>query len=67
MTTPVGRYQKRSGGAGCRRFGRLDRRPSDEEKAQIWPGIVAKAESHEGCQVKTSRNIPVVILEPHSV
>jgi F420H(2)-dependent quinone reductase len=39
------------------------RTASDEEKAQIWPGIVAKAKNFEGYQVKTSRKIPVVILE----
>jgi deazaflavin-dependent oxidoreductase (nitroreductase family) len=40
------------------------RTASNEEKAQIWPGVVAKAKNFEGYQVKTSRNIPVVILEP---
>jgi F420H(2)-dependent quinone reductase len=40
------------------------RAASDEEKAQIWPGIVAKAKNFQGYQVKTSRNIPLVILEP---
>lgn len=34
------------------------------EKAEIWPGIVAAAKNFEGYQTKTSRNIPVVILEP---
>jgi deazaflavin-dependent oxidoreductase (nitroreductase family) len=43
------------------------RTASDEEKAQIWPDIVAKAKNFDGYQVKTSRNIPVVILEPRAV
>lgn len=43
------------------------RTASGEEKAQIWPGIIAKAKNFEGYQVKTSRNIPVVILEPRMV
>lgn len=40
------------------------RTASDEERAQIWPGIIAKAKNFEGYQTKTSRKIPVVILEP---
>jgi deazaflavin-dependent oxidoreductase (nitroreductase family) len=40
------------------------RTASDQEKARIWPDIVAQAKNFEGYQVKTSRNIPVVILEP---
>lgn len=40
------------------------RTASDAEKAQIWPGIIAKAKNFESYQGKTSRNIPVVILEP---
>ena len=40
------------------------RTATDEEKAQIWPGIVAVAKNFEGYQTRTERNIPVVILEP---
>lgn len=40
------------------------RTASAAEKAQIWPGIVAKAKNFEGYQARTSRNIPVVILRP---
>lgn len=39
------------------------RTASDGEKAQIWPGIIAKARNFEHYQARTSRNIPVVILE----
>lgn len=40
------------------------RTATDAEKAQIWPGIIAKARNFDNYQVKSSRNIPVVILEP---
>lgn len=40
------------------------RTAGDEERAQIWPGIIARAKNFESYQVKTSRQIPVVILEP---
>ena len=40
------------------------RTASAAEKAKIWPGIVATAKNFEGYQARTSRNIPVVILEP---
>ena len=30
----------------------------------LWPGIVAAAKNFEGYQARTSRNIPVVILQP---
>lgn len=42
------------------------RTASDDEKAQIWPKVIARAKNFEGYQVKTSRNIPVVILEPRA-
>jgi deazaflavin-dependent oxidoreductase (nitroreductase family) len=40
------------------------RTASDAEKAQVWPGIIAKAKNFDGYQTKTSRNIPLVILTP---
>jgi len=43
------------------------RTASDEEKAQIWPGVIATARNFEGYQTKSSRNIPVVILEPRQI
>ena len=37
---------------------------SSEEKARLWPRIVAKYPLYAGYQEKTDRPIPVVILEP---
>jgi len=42
------------------------RTASPDEKAQIWPGIVAAAKNFGSYQSKTSRDIPVVILTPAS-
>ena len=36
---------------------------SPEEKAEIWPTIVATYKGYEGYQRNTDRDIPVVILE----
>jgi deazaflavin-dependent oxidoreductase (nitroreductase family) len=35
-----------------------------EEKAVLWPQIVAAYKGYAGYQAKTDRDIPVVILEP---
>jgi len=35
-----------------------------EEKARIWPGLTASHKNYAGYQDKTSRDIPLVILEP---
>lgn len=43
------------------------RTASEAEKAQIWPGVIAVAKNFAGYQTKTSRDIPVVILEPRQV
>jgi deazaflavin-dependent oxidoreductase (nitroreductase family) len=40
------------------------RTASPEEKAQLWPQIVASYEGYAGYQTKTDRDIPVVIVEP---
>jgi F420H(2)-dependent quinone reductase len=40
------------------------RTASPADKAQIWPSIVASAKRFGDYQSKTSRDIPVVILEP---
>ncbi len=40
------------------------RTASAEEKAELWPQIVAAYKGYAGYQTKTDRNIPVVILEP---
>ena len=40
------------------------RRASAEEKARIWPKMVAVYAPYEDYQRRTDRDIPVVILEP---
>lgn len=35
-----------------------------EEKADLWPGIVAAYKGYAGYQSRTDRDIPVVICEP---
>ena len=35
-----------------------------DEKAALWPRIVADHDNYAGYQRKTSRDIPVVVLEP---
>lgn len=40
------------------------RTASAEEKAELWPDIVAQYKGYAGYQEKTDRDIPVVILEP---
>jgi len=37
---------------------------SADEKAELWPAIVAANDGYAGYQKKTERDIPVVILEP---
>jgi hypothetical protein len=41
------------------------RTASPDEKAAIWPQIVAVYKGYEGYQRNTTRDIPVVICEPH--
>ena len=40
------------------------RRASDEEKAKLWPRLVAMYRDYDDYQARTDRNIPVVILGP---
>ena len=40
------------------------RTASAEEKAELWPQIVAAYKGYAGYQSKTDRDIPVVIAEP---
>jgi F420H(2)-dependent quinone reductase len=47
-----------------RRFAAIARRASAEEKAQLWPRLVAMYPAYEGYQNRTTRNIPVVIATP---
>jgi deazaflavin-dependent oxidoreductase (nitroreductase family) len=35
-----------------------------DEKAELWPRIVADHDNYAGYQRKTTRDIPVVVLEP---
>ncbi len=42
------------------------RTATPEEKAALWPTIVAAYKGYEGYQRNTSRDIPVVICEPRS-
>ena len=37
-----------------------------EEKARIWPGIAGRYKNYAGYQEKTTRDIPLVILEPQA-
>lgn len=42
------------------------RTASPEEKAALWPRIVASYKGYDGYQRNTSRDIPVVICEPRA-
>jgi deazaflavin-dependent oxidoreductase (nitroreductase family) len=42
------------------------RTASSEEKAELWPQIVAAYKGYAGYQEKTEREIPVVICEPRA-
>lgn len=42
------------------------RTASAEEKAELWPEIVAKYNGYEGYQRNTARDIPVVVCEPRA-
>jgi deazaflavin-dependent oxidoreductase (nitroreductase family) len=49
---------------GGRTRSMVARTAGGEEKAQLWPQIVAAYQGYAGYATKTDRNIPVVILEP---
>ena len=40
------------------------RRPTPEERARLWPSIVETYDGYARYQAKTSREIPLAILEP---
>ena len=40
------------------------RAASAQEKAELWPRVVASYKGYEAYQSRTSRDIPLVILEP---
>ena len=42
----------------------LARRASDEEKARLWPKLVAMYPDYADYQARTVRDIPVVLLSP---
>ncbi len=42
----------------------IARTASAEEKAELWPQIVAAYRGYEGYQSSTDRDIPIVIAEP---
>lgn len=43
------------------------RTATDEERPEIWSGVISTAKNFAGYQTKTSRKIPVVILAPAQV
>jgi len=47
-----------------RRFSATARRASAEEKAQLWPRLVAMYPAYADYQKRTTRDIPLVILSP---
>lgn len=49
---------------GRRRFPVTGRRASSEEKAMLWPRLVAIYPPYADYQARTERDIPVVILTP---
>jgi hypothetical protein len=36
----------------------------DDERARLWPKVVADHQNYAGYQRKTDREIPLVLLEP---
>lgn len=51
------------GGPVERRRARL---ATAEERAELWPRVIADHKNYAGYQTKTSREIPLVLLEPTS-
>ncbi len=49
---------------GSERSKMLARRATDEEKAALWPKLVAMYRDFDDYQARTERNIPVIILSP---
>ena len=49
---------------GSRRLPVTARVASAEERARLWPAVVATYGGYEGYQRRTQREIPLVILEP---
>ncbi|RMF24988.1 MAG: nitroreductase family deazaflavin-dependent oxidoreductase [Deltaproteobacteria bacterium] len=51
---------------GGERMSMRARRASDEEKAALWPRLVAMYKDFDDYQARTERNIPVLILSPRT-
>lgn len=49
---------------GSQRFAAVARRSSAEEKARLWPRLVAIYPQYENYQKRTTREIPLVIVTP---
>ncbi len=49
---------------GSERRKMLAQRATDEEKAAVWPKLVAMYRDFDDYQARTERNIPVIILSP---
>ena len=49
---------------GRERFSGVARRASTEEKARLWPSLVAIYPAYADYQKRTTREIPVVIVSP---
>jgi deazaflavin-dependent oxidoreductase (nitroreductase family) len=51
---------------GSRRRSVHARVASPEERARLWPRVVAMFSGYEGYQQRTDREIPLVVLEPRA-
>lgn len=49
------------------KFTATARKATPEEKARLWPRIIARAENYEGYQAKTVRDIPLVVLTRNEI
>ena len=49
---------------GPRKQSMKARRATEEEKARLWPKLVAMYSDYADYQARTTRNIPVVIISP---
>ena len=49
---------------GAQRRKMRARRASDDEKAKLWPRLIAMYRDYDDYQARTDRNIPVVLLSP---
>ena len=49
---------------GTEKAAMVARTATDDEKAELWPKLVAMYRDFDDYQARTERNIPVVILSP---